>query len=57
MNRYRNVSPHDLDVPGVGIVKAGAVIETELEINNPNFERAESPTAGRGRKPSPPSET
>ena len=38
MNKYKNISDKDLALPNIGIVKAGKVIESEIEINNVNFE-------------------
>jgi hypothetical protein len=35
--KYKNISEIDLTIPGVGKVKAGAVVETKVEINNANF--------------------
>jgi len=37
--KYKNTSDQDLEIPNVGIVKAGEVIESEVEINNANLEK------------------
>lgn len=39
MNKYKNISNKDLYLPNIGLVKAGSVVETEIEINNANFEK------------------
>lgn len=39
--KYKNVSGRDLAIPGVGVVEAGKEIETEKEIQNPNFKRVD----------------
>lgn len=39
MNKYKNITNQDLYIPNIGLVKAGEVIETKLEINNSNFEK------------------
>lgn len=36
--KYKNKTKDDLYLPEVGLVKAGATMETEQKINNPNFE-------------------
>lgn len=36
--KYKNISENDLVVMGVGEVKAGEVIETDHEVENPNLE-------------------
>lgn len=36
--RYKNTTDQDLTIVGVGVVKAGKVIETDDEIENPNLE-------------------
>ncbi len=36
---YKNISTTDLFVPNVGLVKAGAIVKTKVNINNPNFEK------------------
>lgn len=36
--KYKNKTKDDLYLPEVGLVKAGATVETEQKINNPNFE-------------------
>ena len=41
MKKYKNISETDLFVPQVGLVKAGGEVETEVEINNPNFQKVE----------------
>lgn len=41
MLRYKNVTEHELQVvgiPGVGHVAAGAIVETVVPIENPNFQ-------------------
>ena len=38
MYEYKNTTNQDIDLVGHGIVKAGAVIRTEVEINNPNLQ-------------------
>jgi hypothetical protein len=35
--RYRNLTDSDQVIPGVGSVLAGESIDTEVEIENPNF--------------------
>lgn len=35
---YKNRTDEDLTVIGVGVVKAGATITTDREVNNPNLE-------------------
>lgn len=37
MNRYKNITNLDLEVVGVGFVKAGEVIETEKTVDSPNL--------------------
>lgn len=37
--KYKNISHNDLMVPNVGIIKAGEVVETNIEINNVNFKK------------------
>jgi len=39
--KYKNISETDLFVPQVGLVKAGEVVETEVNINNSNFQKVE----------------
>jgi len=39
MNKYKNISATDLFVPQVGLVKAGEEVETEVDINNSNFQK------------------
>lgn len=39
MNKYKNISNQDLEIPGVGVVKAGEIIESESQINNSNLEK------------------
>jgi hypothetical protein len=39
MKKYKNMSATDLFVPQVGLVKAGEEVETEVEINNSNFQK------------------
>jgi hypothetical protein len=41
MKKYKNISEIDWFVPQVGLVKAGEVIETEVDINNSNFQKVE----------------
>lgn len=36
--KYKNITKTDLYIPNVGLVKAGEVVETEIQINNQNFE-------------------
>lgn len=38
MNKYKNISNEDLVIPNLGIVQAGEMVETELDINNSNLE-------------------
>ena len=40
--KYKNISDQDLEIPYVGVVKAGEVIESEVEINNANLEKVAS---------------
>ncbi len=35
--KYQNISEQELILPGIGMVKSKAIIETEKEISNPNF--------------------
>ena len=35
--QYKNDSPYDLTVMGVGVVKAGEIVEVEEPLENPNF--------------------
>lgn len=39
--KYKNISEVALSLPEIGTVEAGAVIETEHEINNANFEKVD----------------
>lgn len=39
--RYKNISEHELILVNVGEIKAGAVVESDVEINNPNLELLE----------------
>jgi len=48
---YKNISTTDLFVPNVGLVKAGAIVKTKVNINNPNFEKVVAEI-----KPAPPKE-
>ncbi|MFI2837541.1 hypothetical protein [Mycolicibacterium sp. PDY-3] len=36
--RYKNVTDHELLIPGVGIVGAAKIIESEEPVDNPNLE-------------------
>lgn len=36
--KYKNISDNDLMIPNFGLVKAGATIVTDEEIENPNLE-------------------
>lgn len=38
MSSYKNTTANDLWLSGVGMVKAGETFETNLVIENPNFE-------------------
>lgn len=39
---YKNTTNQDVDLVGHGIVKAGAVIRTQVPINNPNLKLVSS---------------
>jgi hypothetical protein len=39
--KYKNISGVALSLPEIGTVEAGAVVETDKEINNSNFEKVE----------------
>jgi hypothetical protein len=39
MPKYKNISEQDLELPGVGVVKAGGVITQPEGFNNANFEK------------------
>ena len=39
MPKYKNISGQDLELPGIGIVKADEVIEQPDGFNNANFEK------------------
>lgn len=39
--KYKNITKEDWLVPQVGLVKAGEEVETEVEINNSNFQKVE----------------
>jgi hypothetical protein len=39
--KYKNISGLELEVSGVGIVKAGEEVETDVEINSANFQKVE----------------
>lgn len=39
MPKYKNISEQDLELPGIGIVKAGEIIEQPDGFNNANFEK------------------
>jgi hypothetical protein len=36
--KYKNITTKDLYLANIGLVKAGAIIDTKKEINNSNFE-------------------
>jgi hypothetical protein len=36
--KYKNISGHDQALIGFGLVKAGATVVVNYQINNPNFE-------------------
>lgn len=36
--KYKNITKKDLYLNEIGLVKAGATVETKDKINNPNFE-------------------
>ena len=37
--KYKNISGQDLELPGIGVVKAGKVIDQPEGFNNANFEK------------------
>lgn len=37
--KFKNISNEDLMVPGVGVIKAGEVVELPREFHNANFMR------------------
>lgn len=37
--KYKNISGQDLELPGVGVVKAGEIITQPEGFNNANFEK------------------
>jgi len=39
--KYKNISKQDLTLPGIGLVKAGGIIEQPDGFNNANFEKVE----------------
>ena len=39
MYKYKNITKEDLNVIGVGIVKAGEVVTLDYEVNNANLQR------------------
>lgn len=46
--KYLNTSKNDLEIPNVGIVKAGNVIESSVELNNKYLElQAGKPKKGK----------
>lgn len=52
MAKYRNITETDLWLPGVGIVKAGAIVEVPGGMHNANFEKVQDdePAAGPRRR-------
>ena len=54
MYTYKNVSEQDQIVIGHGEVEAGSTIESETEIENPNFELVATPTPAITELPPPP---
>jgi len=42
MNKYKNITNQDLYLPNIGLVKAGEIVETEISINNANFQKVVS---------------
>ena len=43
MNKYKNITSEDLYIPNLGLVKAGEIVETEMSINNANFQKVVEP--------------
>ena len=39
MTKFKNIADRDQTVPGVGIVKAGEIVELPETFHNANFER------------------
>lgn len=42
MAKYKNISDQTQVLMGIGEVKPSAIIETDVEINNPNFQKIEA---------------
>lgn len=40
--RHKNISGQDLSIEGIGVVKAGEVIDAPENFHNANFEKVES---------------
>jgi hypothetical protein len=49
--KYRNKTALEQVIPNVGVVKAGAIIETTIPINNPNFELISEPVQEKKIEP------
>lgn len=47
MATFKNTSDNDLEVPGVGMVQAGAQVELPEDFHNANFERVSKSEARR----------
>lgn len=48
--RYKYTGENDVVIQGVGIVKVGDVINTEIEINHPLFEKDGTPKEDKKHK-------
>ena len=44
MPKYKNISGQDLEIPGIGVIKADEVIEQPDGFNNANFVKVEEET-------------
>ena len=36
--KYKNISDQEQTIIGLGVIKAGEIVETDIVIENPNFE-------------------
>jgi hypothetical protein len=41
MAKYKNITKDELTVPGIGVVKPGAIVEAPEGFHNINFEKVE----------------
>jgi len=40
--KYKNISEKTLEVPGVGVIKPGAIVDISGDFNNKNFEKVKA---------------